>query len=263
VKFRVLTNSTLLAFQQVTRASSQSPTNDIGGLPDNEVAFFIPLLQLGGRLPKLAFWLPYLFINQPLGMTMGREVWGYTKTMATVQLPTEPGATAPFEVRTSLFDRFGHNENGKDDAFILSVTDRCGTSATSAPARSWSSVSALLRSWAPGLAALLPDAGESFANLVNLKQFRDIADSRRACYQALVECPMAPTLRGPIELLDTSNLVLTLRVCESHSIVEHLGLVTKPGPAGCYQTVVADVPQGFRLKMDFVALHGRPLWEQT
>jgi hypothetical protein len=87
--------------------------------------------------------------------------------------------------------------------------------------------------------------------LVFLKQFRDVACPTKACYQAIVEAPLAihPTTAS-YQALDPQGFTVTARNWDSHPIASDLGLETDP-----------IVPQlAFRAEIDFAIQLGLEVW---
>ncbi len=63
----------------------------LGYMHEIDVAFFIPALGYWGPSPiptSVAFFAPYLFVNNPWAMATGREVHGFRKDMAVRYHPT-------------------------------------------------------------------------------------------------------------------------------------------------------------------------------
>jgi len=209
----------------------------IGWLPDRESAFLVPLLQrrAGQILPQLKMWVPYLLIDQQSGMVTGREVWGYRKSLATINVPAQPAGTTGFSADTTIFRRFSPDTRG-EVATLLRVTPRATVTAPS----TWGSVEAAVREIIERLGdvgfSIGQMAGEALAqfvgtprlNVINLKQFRDAVDSSRACYQALVQSPCR------LDRWDGGGLLhgdydIEIATCDSHQIARDLGLGVPPG----------------------------------
>jgi hypothetical protein len=65
--------------------------------------------------------------------------------------------------------------------------------------------------------------------LVFLKQFRDVACPTKACYQAIVEAPLAVHVgAATFELLDASQFHLEFFDYASHPIASDLGVARRP-----------------------------------
>jgi len=255
LRFTVLGNSVLLAFLRSEGAGPSSPTNRVGKMDDREAAFFIPLLQRDGLKVRLTAWIPYLFIDRPIGMTMGREVWGYNKSAGTVHLPYDPQPSADYIVNTTTL-KIHAPDTVATDVDILRLR-RPQNPSPPEPER-WTKLAEVMGALLPETALSKLVIGQSFP-VVNLKQFRDIADSKLACYQALVESPMQIGGHFSAGLLDTNGYELDILTCDSHQIVTQLGLAKV---SGADKTTVG-IKQGAWVKMDFTATHGRILWQAT
>jgi len=251
-RFTVLGNSAMLAFLRSEGAGPSSPTNRVGKMDDRECALFIPLLQRDGLRVKLTAWVPYLFIDRPIGMVMGREVWGYTKSAAVLHLPMDPQPAPSYRVTTTILKRFAPDTVASDEEI---VNLRFG--AQPGPER-WRKVDDLLRALLPELTKVPGKLllGRSLT-VVNLKQFRDVADSTRACYQALVECPMEISGHFSAGLLEAQEHELDIFTCDSHDIAAQFGLTgTRRG-----DLLTVKVGRGAWVRMNFTAQHGRVLWQ--
>lgn len=96
--------------------------------------------------------------------------------------------------------------------------------------------------------------GELVANptLVFLKQFRDVSCPTKACYQAVVEAPLAvDPLTAKYEALDPSLFEITVQDWDSHPIASDVGVV----PRTPLQPEVA-----FHATFDFDIQLGLELW---
>jgi hypothetical protein len=80
---------------------------DVGWYPKQEAAFLVPVIELRRRrLPKLKFWAPYMFVDQPRALTTDREVWGYRKALGELSVPADPADPTGFGVVTQVFPEF-------------------------------------------------------------------------------------------------------------------------------------------------------------
>jgi len=252
------------AWLNAERCTSTSEV--IGWLPDREAAFLVPLLQhrSGQILPQLKMWVPYLLIDQQSGMVTGREVWGYRKSLATINVPAQPGGTTGFSADTTIFRRFSPDTRG-EIATLLRVTPLTTVNAQS----TWGSVQAavedILNRLEDAGAAVAQLAGQALAqfigeprlNVINLKQFRDAVDSTRACYQALVQSPCRlDAWHGGGLLHDNYRIEIT--TCDSHQIARDLGLGVPPssGP------LIVKPRLAWWVRMGFSTEPGNVIWQQ-
>jgi hypothetical protein len=241
----------------------------IGWLPDRESLIWVPVWQKrqGHLLPELKIWIPYLLIDQQSGMVTGREVWGYRKTLATIEVPSGPDDAAAFSVKTTIFKKFDANTQGQDGATLLRTIRKSAPQAAAATS-SWDGFGQAARDIVDRLKGaeiefqiLSQDVLSAFfkgplIHVVNLKQFRDAVDSTKACYQALVDSPCrldawkgGGLLPGDYELEVTS--------CDSHRIVSGLGLSTVGGG----EPQIVRPKLAFWWRMDFSTQPGSIVWQ--
>jgi hypothetical protein len=245
-----------------------SVTEPIGYLPDRESAFLVPLLQKRGDLmPELRIWVPYLLIDAASGMVTGREVWGYHKTMGTIQMPLSPDQANQFCASTVVFKKLEPTTEG-EEAPILRVSSDAKVAKLSLDCSTVESgFGEIFRKILHELKKLGSEIGqeaeEGFARMlkerqivvVNLKQFRDAVDSTKACYQALVESPLTLDKLSGLGLLEGGFKVQIVNA-ESHQIARDLGL---SGAADGESTTVPAL-FAFWSTLDFSPLNGRVLW---
>jgi uncharacterized protein with NAD-binding domain and iron-sulfur cluster len=251
VRFTVLGNSALLAFLYSAAAGPSAPDNRVGVMDDREAALFIPLLQRDGLQLKLTAWVPYLFIDRPIGMTMGREVWGYTKSAAQIAWPRPAD---DYRVVTSTLKVHAPQTVASDEEVLRLYR----TQEQPAPlgASIWTTLGEVIAALVPEAALMKLLPGRNLP-VVNLKQFRDVENSKLACYQALVESPMEVGKSFNAGWLDTSGMKLDVFTCDSHQIVTQFGLANALGA----DVTTLNVKQGVWAKLSFTATHGRTLWK--
>lgn len=253
----------LLAF--VSAPHCTSPTEIIGWEGDHETLIFVPLLQRkrGELLPTLKFWVPYLLIDSGLGMSTGREVWGYNKTWGQMRVPAAPEDAAEFAAATMIYTTLNPDTQGQ---FVdLLRVNRSDQSKRGPLQPVWKTSEQILQAIDRELGhwvEVISGEVHHFLGLtlgisvpiVNLKQFRDENDNSLACYQALVDCKAQMTLlrgAGPLP----GEYQLTVTPCESHQIEKDLGL-TDPVAPGRYGVKFA-----FWVEMDFSNPPGERIWK--
>ncbi len=244
-----------------------SATEVVGYMTDRESAFMIPVWQhrRGSLLPQLKMWIPYLFIDVAEGMVTGREVWGYKKSFARIETPPAPASASYLSCEANLFKRFAPDTLGTWGK-IIQVR---GTSRSGQPQPAWTGYEHMARELIEriGLISGLSKIGDELIKLylsthplpvINLKQFRDAADSSRACYQALVSSPTEITGWTGGHFLD-GDYEIEIATCESHQIVKDLGLAEQTGPDS---TVIKPL-YGFWCQVGFTTLNGVVEWQAT
>jgi hypothetical protein len=255
-------------FHCYNNARHCTPENEvIGHMPDREAAFLIPIWQhrRGSPLPQLKMWIPYLFIDVTEGMVTGREVWGYHKTFANIVLPAAPSSASYLSCEAMLFKTFARDTLGQWGK-IIQIRGSGGARAGQAqPA--WASYEHAVQGMMErigqnaGLATVANELVKLYLSkhplpVINLKQFRDAADSSRACYQALVSSPCEIIDWKGGHFLD-GDYEIEIATCDSHQIVNDLGLADQAGPDS---TVIKPI-YGFWCDMGFRTLDGTIEWE--
>jgi uncharacterized protein with NAD-binding domain and iron-sulfur cluster len=272
--YRVLGDHMLVSMLDADRLTT--PSELVGYVPDQECGLWIPLVVWGKLLPKrIVFWMPYIFINSSAGMCTGREVWGYPKEISSFVIPRDPSTADTFVVNATVFPSFAASTMGTFEP-ILKV-QRPG-----ADAGTWAGATGAIGSeggagWT-GFQHMIKEVGEVLGGaartfsiagvaeaaemaelmlslnvpLVNLKQFRDVADPTRACFQSITEAPIRMDhFGGGWFLHGTYELVIT--PAQSHQIVQDFGLAGN----------VVPVELAWWMRMGFSAMPGKDVWKGT
>jgi hypothetical protein len=202
----------------------------------------------------VAWFLPYIFLDNPQAMAAGREVYGLPKMLARFDKP------AAIERPEFAMDVWGLERLGTEirPQRLLQVRQKEAGEAQARPWSSWDEARAalvrlLLRDADISAVGEMLDAHNLQVPLVFLKQFRDVADARRACYQALVEAPAqvqqfhgGGTIEGAYEL--------TFSPLASHPLAQSLGLAVDGD--GALQALAH-----FWLHLDFTLELGQEVWK--
>jgi hypothetical protein len=250
--------------------ASTPPDRDKGYSAERDFGFWVPCAR--GRLDgdrfeieQVGWYQPYLFVDSGAAVMAGREIYGFAKSFATCEMPSDAHAPSRFVVTTQLIERFKPTTAAKVEE--LYRLERADGGPLGALASSFDSVleafakveaRLLLRAFGHGslprptlalLKNLYDGLREGLVPLFFLKQFRDVADGTRACYQAILEAPCdLVTWRGGGFLDDH---ILTIRDFDSHPIVRDLGLAH-----GAIET-----GWGFWAAFDFTMSRGKILWQ--
>lgn len=263
-EYRVLGDHVAVSFMNADSMTSAS--QEVGYLHDCECTFwvFLAVYEPGRWLPdRIVFYNPYVIVDTGIAMATGREIWGWHKEMGRIETPEKTGDPARFACQATLFETFSPKTEGRL-ATLIEVT---GARPWEQPASLWQDAPGALHGIRSALergptTSIVRDAlGEllSFSPLahfleprvpmVNFKQFRDAADATRACYQAIIESPArVQRLRGGGLLTGPFEIAITR--CESHQIVEQLGL----------EGYRVGTDLGIWVDMDFLAEAGHEVW---
>lgn len=246
--------------------SLMAPDSNKGWGKEIDVSFWVPLLALKRGLGawsflRLVWFQPYLVVDNAWAVAAGREIYGFPKEMGQIQAPQNPGDPALFTVDTLVLDPFAPNTEAQSKR-LLEIR-RLDAGTIGAPARRWD---IMAEAYADFLEAVL--AGEELIRLpvsglairrhelafqprvtsVFLKQFRDAADGRRACFQSIVEAPARITQLRSIGALD-GRYEVTIARFASHPIIAELGLSGSVQPT-----------HGWYVDFDFTMENGQEIW---
>lgn len=231
-----------------------------GSASERELSFGLPGLysvyDQGGALVETAFalFMPFPFLGNPVAMLTGRESYGYFKQQGAIDLPTDAGS-AGFSAKVYGCKTFGSSPWGQETLVTL---ERVGGPLASGLGLPWPDPSAAAGAVVERILSGLGDeapSGDVFANFllgrmpqIFLKQFRDIADGTRACYQAITLADYRVTRIANVALED--RYAMTLETLQSTPVAAALGLAP-PGETGL----------GVRIVMDMTLEPGRVLWQ--
>jgi hypothetical protein len=271
--YRVLSRHVLLAYAPIASTqSTQPPDSELGYTPETDVAFWM-LVGAGHErdgvfvLDRLAWFLPYVWVDVPTTMATGREAYGYPKELGWLTLPSTESDPLVFAMETLVLPTYSKTTPLTKQP-ILSVHARPGEGAS---ARPWRDVNDVLvdleRVFAeelknpiiPGLSFLehlVTYLVKREVPMVFLKQFRDVIDPTRACYQAIIESP-ARVVGWPSGGLLAGEHVITLHDYASHPVARDLGLGT-PDASGVLKLRAS---LGFRVDFDFLVELGTLIWK--
>ncbi|RJF93789.1 NAD(P)-binding protein [Sphingomonas cavernae] len=237
---------------------------EMGWSPERELTFWIPSVRVheeNGRTiaTHFDFVMPYLILDNPVAIASGREIFGYMKQRGWIALPGDPGRAAD----TLTVDLFATKSFGTDSEEqrhrLLTLTPAGETpgpalgsiaSFGDAARALHSHLAPAIERWHPGLGF----AAESIADLIEervpqlfLKQFRDVADGRNACYQAITEAMGQVTRFDAMPHLLDYDMVL--EPLDSSPIASDFGLAPQ-------QRV-----RGVQITYDMMIHPGEVLWQ--
>ncbi len=267
VRYVVAAPFVMLTLADIASITSSDPVDrNIGWMPEVDVAFWVPLIGLkriaGLWLPDRFRWFnPYLFVDNAYAMAAGREVYGFHKAMGTFTLPSDFRAPDRLTVDTVGFERFAPTAEGKP--YRLLAVERIADAPPGTPETVWTNLNEAADAVAnlftggsgsltlPGFADAIPLPAflQPQVSIAFLKQFRDVAQPRQACYQSIAEAPATVTeFRGGG--LSLGDYQLTIAQLDSHPVAQELGLQAGPQPVRLSAWV----------DYDFNMETGRELW---
>ena len=233
---------------------------EMGWSRERELTFWVPAVQVEERdgeaiATRFDMVLPYLVLDNPVAIASGREIFGYRKQAGRLALPGDPRSTGEITVDLFATQTFGANaEEQYHRLLTLAPTGMTrpysGQSNFGTAARALWAHLEQRGAWHPSLALDLQLLENLFAARVPqlfLKQFRDVADTRSACYQAITEVTAEVTRFNALPGL--AEYEMTLANLDSSPIARDLGIAAS-------QRVL-----GVELAFDMAVEPGRVLWQ--
>lgn len=236
LEYRAL--GSLVYMQLLSYARMASDVNPEGFFSEHEVTFNI-LVARGKRqngkwvAEDLAFHLPYLFVDNAWAIATGREVFGYPKAWSWLDIPEDPKHPAGAWVDTPAFARLDAGEMLARRRLLelVQLHENPIERALHLVEGALHGAKDLLF----GKGGLLAEADLSLLGHVvstftdkrvpmdSLKQFRDISDPSRACYQAIVRTLMQITRYNGVGLI-SGGYEVHLHHYGGLALAEELGL---------------------------------------
>ena len=244
-RYRPLGSFVALGCADIAQIRSLHPEDAKKGfMSERDVAFWVPVVAedphpLGVLVPpRVAWFLPYIFVDSPPPMATGREIYGFPKLAGRIDFAEPEGMNSVVTVDAFAIDRFSPSSRAREQRIV--EVRRKADDDRGALAGLWNGLERAMS----GLSAGFLDAAQAIAldsgtdaiagalrgvspsqvvRMAFLKQFRDAGDPSRACYRSVVEASLRVTafrsggpLSGPFEV--------RLAHLDSHPIARDLGL---------------------------------------
>lgn len=265
-KYVPLTSHVAVVFADMQATSGDARDRQVGRLPETEVSFWIltvAMKKVGGVFvpDHLAWFLPFLFVDESNVIATGREVYGFNKQAGQFQKPSSI-QRPEFSLDVLGVKEFKPEAEGRVERLLdMRQVDHVVGDDPSSTWRSWENARTAITPEI--LKTLATDAKNKAAEiatllvthqmrLVFLKQFRDVVNTQQACYQAIVEAPLlVQTFRQGGFL--AGKFVMSINQLDSHPLAAALGLHLENG----------EQPSAFGLwmKLDFMLGEGVEIWK--
>jgi hypothetical protein len=218
----------LLVCANIRHGYSAHPSDIAKGyMTERDVGIFVPIsFTDAAGATSTAMLLPYLFVDNMPAVVIGREIFGFPKILANIEILADP----PFaDVISKVLPVFGPDRCVVERPVIQMRTTGPGGETvcvgSSIPQLTIQAVNSVLQSLGiPGVAA-----GFTHVPMVFLKQFRDVTASTNACFQSVTRATATIGRLRRIFLL-THPLEVSLPPYDSLDIATNLGIGPGPGP---------------------------------
>ena len=282
VEYRPATHHIMVSFDAISDMRSKNkPDSEQGYFSEHEVVFWV--LTLVGKkigpffqVERLAWFTPYIFVNNSFALLAGREVYGFPKQLGRVQIPKPDEEPNLFSLDTLMLKTFTPHTKAKENRLL--EIKRTNSVHKPEPIKTYDSLENFMLDGiellfgydgtidVPGIGFPLKIAEyliKEEAPAVCLKQFRDVEDGTKACYQAIVEFLMVTTrfYRGQLLGFGDSGHKYELNIFnfESEPIVKDLGLHYQSSDK---EVVKVPIKLSFYLNFDFILNPGKVIWER-
>jgi hypothetical protein len=265
-EYRPLLSQAMIVLANIEKVSSLDPSSaELGWIPEVDVCTWIlcgayKLVDGKLELDHLAWYLPYIWVNNADTMANGREVFGYPKALCWAKVPVTPKDPGPFWADALVIpEGVGPQEVVRKR--VLELTPAPGLNDPPPLCFDEGQKVQAFRE----IAKRLHEAGqadcdlnfflETFLELIGghvpmvfLKQFRSVTSSHGACYQAIVEANATiNAFRGAGISLSAWNLTLP-----KYASVDIAGnLLTTPIPR---------IEWSFHIQFSFSMDLGQEVW---
>jgi hypothetical protein len=232
-KYVPMTSNVMVVYADMLVSSRDERDSQVGLIPETEVSFWVLTVAMqeaqSGYIPHhLAWFLPFLLVDESNAIATGREVFGFNKLAAQFQKP-EQIQKPEYTADVLGFKQFGADTIAQRERLLeFSSSSASDTSRPSDLDSIKDGMTAeLFRNMRTNLGGGLVEFAARFINdhipLVFLKQFRDAQNPRKACYQRLIEAPLK------VETFFEGGLfsepyTLSIVSLASHPLAQSLGL---------------------------------------
>jgi uncharacterized protein with NAD-binding domain and iron-sulfur cluster len=241
----------IFAFNKLDKMYSQTPPDSgKGWFSEQECAIWVRVVD---RKRERSLWFhPYMFVDNSYALAIGREVYGFPKTIGWFQIPDQPKQASLLTLETIVLDKFSPDSSGKRMNLIQARK-------TSSSEEEWQTVETAVEFGEEILGALDPqsvlgkwdvvlsslsDLVERKEPMVFLKQIPAPDIPGTACYQAIVENNAQATLLRGVSLIP-GKWQIDIGAADSHPIARELGLSGSSISSALHMWVNFDMLVGF------------------
>jgi hypothetical protein len=243
VEYHPLVPRVLFACADIQRLQCQlPPCSNMGWIRETDIAFWVPVVAVkrvaGVQVAERVAWFqPYLFVDNSIAVASGREVYGFPKAFGHFQIPKSFEDPARFTVDALAVEHFGPQPSQARVQRVLELR-RLDGATVEEPHQTWGGLQEAFTDimhmvigsdgtvTLPGLGLglqLFDILTHHKVPLVFLKQFRDGCQGDRACYQAILEAPATVlAFRGGGAL--RGKYALQINSFDTFPLVRDLGL---------------------------------------
>jgi hypothetical protein len=219
----------LLVFCDLPELTAKNPPySNYGKFSEGECAIW--LLVVDEKRERMFFAFPYIWVNNEYALAMGRELYGFPKGMAKFEIPVNAETADRFVMNTLVVEKFGAAARGETKNLI--EINRVSTIGHGSVWKGIKNGMAAMWDLLKGQGLMndfrlmtneFKDAIHLKIPFIFLKQFRDVADGSKACYQSIIEVACGMTHFESGGLL-SGDYEIDILDCDSAPMRQSLGL---------------------------------------
>jgi hypothetical protein len=259
VRYEAIGSKLFVSVAEIGRVYSLDPQDvNKGWMSEIDVTVWI-MARVAGTLAIR--WIPlWLFVDNPHAVATGREVYGFPKQGGQFVFDPPDRENRRFAASTLIIPHFSPETQMVWGPVITLEPSPAPPQPEAAGVwtelRSFAAnLSARLSAVVSGLDAQMLSAVDNAlslgkSTLVFLKQFSDVADPRRACYQAIIEADCEVNTIRKLGFT-ASPYRATILSYDSHPFLDVLGVSPQPQEVG----------HGIVVDFDFTLTLGQEVWK--
>jgi hypothetical protein len=229
-RYAPVTRTVLLVYADMQVSSLDERDSQVGSIPETECSFWVLTIAMQNGIPHhLAWFVPYLFVNEGNSIATGREVYGFNKQSGVIAKPADI-QSPQFSVDVLGIKKFNPASVAQNERLL-----QLDLLPSEQPASTWNNLGAAKHAmsaqllndirpeWEDDVVKFVTSALTEDIPLVFHKQFRHAGDGQRVAYRSIVEAPLqVKEFREGGSVGQGARLTLT--ELDSHPIVRQLGL---------------------------------------
>ena len=237
--YDAITPYVMVTFTNMEKVTAGPPFNNVGWFKETEVTFWVLTMGMKKILGQWIidpfhprFFVPYIWVDNPISIAGGREVYGFPKQWGNVVMPDSPDKVSSLTLDAFALKTFDPNTEAKTQRLLeIKKTSTASTPLTPP----WTGIDAafehIMGTLFGGPDELLPvelalKLFHPAVPIVFLKEFRAIENSLDASYQAVTEADATVTRFSGGCCPATTDLIL--QDLASEPIMADLGMATQP-----------------------------------
>lgn len=263
LRYHLVSSTVLFTFMRMGRMACAGHP-EMGSFSERELNVALLLVAVDGPSIRLVWYMPYLWLDSGPALIAGRDIYGFPKQSADVEIP-HLGQEAKFSATAEVL----HRDDGQPAVLgVILSADRVARgvlrkrSMTTKANEALATLGTFFHLDTGALANLgltVPHLNLGSLKMVFMRQHPSISNCKRACFRSVAEVPFTVTLRSAGLLAGSYQVSIPYH--HSVKLAHELGIakdVLVPGKPGKDVTIRAKA--AYHMDFDFILGKGRDLW---